>query len=367
MARITVAGAGNGGCAAAADLTLRGHQVTLCSRSPATLEPIVQRGGIETDGLLGANFARVAKVTPDIREAIEDAEIIMVVVPGPGHEYYAKRLAPIIEEKQIVFLNPGHSGGALYFAETLKREGCNKKIEICETNTLTYGCRLTGPAKVTVYLKAKYLLFGCFPGKQAQKAWRKIEPLYPAPKPCASVLETSLSYLNGILHPGGMVLNAGWIEHTHGDFHYYYEGTTPAVARVIEKVDSERVAIMKSLGLTPMTFMDIFFQAGYTTERAYSTGSVFQAFQESEVNKPRKAPSSLDHRYMDEDVGYGIVPMSEIGGIAGVATPVMDALIQIASTMKQKEFRTTGLTLDKMGLSQVRKDHLQKFLFEGHS
>lgn len=46
ICRIAILGAGNGGCAAAADLTLRGYQVRLFSRSDATLLPIIKRGGI---------------------------------------------------------------------------------------------------------------------------------------------------------------------------------------------------------------------------------------------------------------------------------------------------------------------------------
>lgn len=366
MAKIAVFGGGNGGCAAAADLTLSGHEVALYSRSPATLEPILKKGGLETDGLLGEAFVPLAKVTHDAYDAIKNAELIMVIVPGTGHEYCARLLAPLLTEDQIIFLNPGHTGGSLHFAATLKRDGCDKRIKICETNSLTYGCRLTGPAKVTVYLKAKYLLFACFPGSDLQDVWEKVRPLYPVLRPSLHVLETSLSYLNAILHPAGMVLNTGWIEHTGGDFRFYYEGTTPAVARIIEKVDRERMEIMKGVGLTPMSVLDIFYQAGYTTESAYSTGSVFQAFQESEVNKPRKAPSSLDHRYMDEDVSYGIVPMSEIGRITGVETPVMASLIQIASAMKQLDLRKHGLTLEKMGLSGMKKEQLRKFLLEGY-
>src|SRR5207253_2941288 len=45
--KIAVLGAGNGGCAAAADLTLRGYEVRLFSRSESTLAPIDKRGGIE--------------------------------------------------------------------------------------------------------------------------------------------------------------------------------------------------------------------------------------------------------------------------------------------------------------------------------
>ena len=44
--KIAVLGAGNGGCAAAADLTLRGYEVRLFSRSDATLMPIIKQGAI---------------------------------------------------------------------------------------------------------------------------------------------------------------------------------------------------------------------------------------------------------------------------------------------------------------------------------
>ena len=45
--KIAILGAGNGGCAAAADLTLRGFQVRLFSRSESTVAKLAKRGEIE--------------------------------------------------------------------------------------------------------------------------------------------------------------------------------------------------------------------------------------------------------------------------------------------------------------------------------
>ncbi|MFB3108072.1 MAG: hypothetical protein ACE1ZE_01740, partial [Candidatus Binatia bacterium] len=61
--KIAVLGAGNGGCAAAADLTLRGFEIRLYSRSPATLEPLLVRGGIEVLEAGKQGFARPKLVT----------------------------------------------------------------------------------------------------------------------------------------------------------------------------------------------------------------------------------------------------------------------------------------------------------------
>ncbi|MGN6730746.1 MAG: NAD/NADP octopine/nopaline dehydrogenase family protein, partial [Candidatus Binatia bacterium] len=162
-----------------------------------------------------------------------------------------------------------------------------------------------------------------------------------------------------------MVGNAGWIEKTGGDFLYYRDGITPAIGAWIDAIDAERLKIVQALGLQALRFVDIFYQAGLTTEAGRDSGSAYQAIHESEPNQTIKAPASLDHRYIKEDVGYGLVPMAEIGKLLRVRTPVMDALITLASTALGLDFRTEGLTLEKMGLAEIRPDDLQKILMNG--
>jgi opine dehydrogenase len=167
------------------------------------------------------------------------------------------------------------------------------------------------------------------------------------------------------MHPAGMIGNAGWIEKTGGDFLYYHEGITPAIAAWIEKVDQERLQIVKRLILEPRRFVDIFFQAGLTTQEARDSGSIYRAIRESAPNRTIKAPPSLNHRYIREDVGFGLVPMAEIGHSMGVQTPVIDALITLASAVHKIDYRLEGLTLKKMGLGGVRPRDIPKIMREG--
>ena len=112
-----------------------------------------------------------------------------------------------------------------------------------------------------------------------------------------------------------MILNAGWIQRTSGDLYYYYDGTTPAVAEVMRAIDRERVSIMKAVGFEAVGFIQRFFEAGYTSKRAVEENSFYTAFQESEPNRWIRSPSALNHRFLDEDVRFGLVPMSEIGRV----------------------------------------------------
>jgi len=363
--KIAVLGAGNGGCAAAADLTLRGFEVRLFSRSEETLMPIRKTGGITLVENGEEKFAAPFFVSPHLPPVIDGVDLIILTVPAVAHEYLASGMARYLTDGQRIMLNPGHTGGSLHFANALRHAGIKAKIKLCETVTLTYICRMPQPARVEVYRRTTHLRCAAFPGSDGATLVPEIQELYPNVVRAQDVLETGLSNINAIMHPAGMLGNVGWIEKTGGDFFYYREGITPAIAAWIERVDSERMDIVKRLILEPQRFVDIFFQAGLTTEAARTSGSIYQAIQESAPNATIKAPSSLNHRYIKEDVGFGLVPMAEIGHSLGVKTPVIDALITLASALHKVDYRVEGLTLKKMGLGGVRPRDILKILREG--
>jgi len=363
--KIAVLGAGNGGCATAADLTLRGFEVRLFSRSESTIAKIAKRGEIE---LIEAGVGRKAApyfMSPHLPPVVQGVDLIIVAAPSVAHEYLAKNLAKYLTDGQRILLNPGHTGGALHFANLLRESGCTADVKLCETVTLTYICRMLEPARVEVYRRTTNLRCAAFPGEYTADLVGEIQTVFVNVIAAENVLETGLSNINAIMHPAGMLGNAGWIEKTGGDFLYYREGITPTIAAWIEEIDRERLEIVRRLGLKPLRFVDIFHQAGLTSEEARASGSIYRAINESEPNKTIKSPASLDHRYIKEDIGYGLVPMAEIGTLLGVKTPVMDALITLASTALRIDFRRDGLTLEKMGLAAREPGELRGVLEHG--
>ena len=59
------------------------------------------------------------------------------------------------------------------------------------------------------------------------------------------------------------------------------------------------------------------------------------------------------------------VPMSALGRLAGVATPVIDAHIDLLSEAMGIDYAATGLSLDKMGLAGMSVKDLPRFVDEG--
>jgi opine dehydrogenase len=361
---VAILGAGHGGCSAAADLTRRGYEVRLHARNPDRLRPLRERGGIEARGVV-EGFIPLSCLTTDAGLAVRGADLIMLVVPSVGHQFYARALAPLLKPAQPVFLNPGHTGGGLHFVRELRLAGYQGEVRTCEAVSLTYICRLEAPATVGIYSRVRNLGLAAFPGRHGEELHALLRPLYSDITPASSVLETGLSNMNAVFHPPGMLMNAGWIESTGGNFLFYREGITEAVGRVVSAVDDERLAIAKALGIPAISFLDRFFQAGLTTAEARASGSVARACRESEPNRTIKSPPSLDHRYVKEDVGYGLVPMAALGKLAEVPTPTIDALIRLTSAATGIRYEEAGLTLEKMGLAGLSLSDLARFLWEG--
>ena len=358
-------GAGNGGCAAAADLARRCDDVRLWNRSASTLEPIVARGGLEMTGSLGEAFVPLDVITTDLAAACRGADLVMLCVPTSAHDHFAATLGDVLEPGQPVFLNPGHVGGGLYLAHEIHRRSGRTDIPFGETTTLTYGSRMTGPAAVNIMFTPTRVAFAAFPGRVQGDLFALCSALYPDLVEAESVLETALLCINSVEHPAQVICNAGWVEATGGDYLFYHDGTTPAVGRVIDRLDEERLAIAAALGMATKSFVAYFHELGYTSERAVETGSGYVALQDSEPNRWIKGPKSLDGRYVHEDIGRGLVPWAAIGRSHGVATPTMDALISLASAMNGIDYRTDGLTLERMGLAQLPPSEWEGFLREG--
>jgi opine dehydrogenase len=362
---VAILGAGNGGCAAAADLGNRGYRIRLFNRSAERLAGIRDRGGIELVGAAGEAFVEIPVVTTDLAEAVGGADLVMPTVPISTHPYFAAGLAPLLEADQVVFLNPGHMGGGLFMAHELHRLTGRTDVRICETSTLTYGCRMQGPATVKIMARMTNLPFAAFPGRDTAALHEFVSPLYPDIVPATNVLETGFMDINAVEHPPQIICNAGWLEHTKGDYLFYYEGTTPGVARVIEALDGERLALAAAAGVPTRPFVEVFHAFGYTSAHAAAVGSAYVALQESEPNRWVKGPPTLDHRYINEDVGWGLVPWSEMGRSFGVPTPTMDALIVIGGVLNGRDYRAEGLTLERLGIAGMAPSEIRRYLEAG--
>jgi opine dehydrogenase len=190
--------------------------------------------------------------------------------------------------------------------------------------------------------------------------------LFPQAVAAPNILCTGFTNANAMLHVANCVANAGRIE--NGDvYKFYAEGVTPAVARLYEEINAERVAVAAALGASVPTLADWF-------ERVYGVrgATLVETCQRLTYNSdgPYQAtgtPKSLDHKFITEDVPTGLVPMSALGAAAGVGTPAINALIEIVRSMTAKDFAAEGRTLERLGLSGMDAPRIRCVVEEGFS
>jgi opine dehydrogenase len=357
----TVIGAGHGGKAMAADLAVKGFAVHLYNRTAERISEIALRGEIELEYEDGAHrLGRLAVVTSDIAEALDGADVIMVVLPASGHRDVARLCAPHLRDGQIVMLNPGRTGGALEFRQILNREGCTADVIVAEACTFVFASRSTGPAQARIFRRKNAVPLAALPAIRTGHVLEVVCEAYPQFIPAPNVLHTSLDNMGAIFHPALALLNAGWIEHTKGEFQFYIDGVTHSTARVLEVLDRERVTIAAALGVRARPALK-WLKDAYSAEGR----TLYEAIQANPGYQGIRAPRNLRHRYIFEDVPFSLVPLASLGTQFGVNTWAIDAMVRLACVAHGTNYYERGRMVGDMGLKGLRVSEVVRYVQEG--
>lgn len=353
--KITVLGAGAGGTTVAFDCASHGHAVRLFDFAtfPDNIAGVAAQGGIHAEGDL-AGFAAVEYAGHDIGLALEGADLIYVVGPAFSTEPFGEAVRGKLSPGQTVVVTPGSCGGALAFKRAAGLPVEDDAVRVAETHTLHYAVRLTEPGRVHVFLKLKAgNLLAALPGSETANILDLIADVYPGMEPAQNVIQTSLQNANPVIHPAVSLCNAARIEGA-GDFLFYEEGVTDSVGRIIEAVDRERISIGRRLGIEVSSDPEMGMRQGYMLENNYGSG-----YREAPGFLGITAQTRLDHRYINEDVGYGLVFMSSLGRQVGVETPTIDSIIQLASVLMNRNYAAEALrTPESLGIGELTAEEI---------
>ncbi len=346
--KIAVLGAGAGGTAIAFDCAFHGHEVRLFDfpQFPENIDAINKKKCINAEGDISGS-ANIAYAGHDIDTALKGAELIYVVGPAYSTTPFGKAVAGKLNPGQTVIVSPSSCGGALAFKQAAGLALEDDSISVAETSTLHYAVRLVKPGHIRVFLKLKAgNLLAALPKRHTNDILQLISDVYPSMEPAQSVLQTSLQNANPVIHPAVTLANSARIEGTGGDFLFYEEGVSDSTGRMIEAVDQERITLGAKLGIVVLPDPIMGMRQGYMLQDNYGTGY-------------RKAPGflgigaqpQLDHRYLNEDVGYGLVFMARLARQVDVETPTMDAMIQLTSVLMNRDYAGEALrTPETLGI-----------------
>ena len=355
---ITVLGGGNTAFSVAAKLQLDGAAVTLCEIPSFAhmVEPILATRQIQLDGVAGQDVATLECVTTDFSVGLASNELNLLIIPAYGHAAFAEACAPHLKNGQVVVLMPG-TLGSLEFARILRQQGAAEGITLAETDTAPYVCRKMTPTSAHIWGVVDGLGLGVLPASQGPRVQQLVDRWFPGVQLYNDVAACGLAAMNPVVHPAGVLMNAGRIEKSEGDFYFYNEGITPGVCRMIYAVDRERLAIGQALGFELSPVDTAFHQAGFGP-----AGDLETTISGSEMLTALKAPGVLDTRWLTEDVPYGLAAWAALGEQLGVDCPTMRSLVELIGTMLDIDFWDSARTPEDLGIADLDREGLLAFL-----
>jgi opine dehydrogenase len=353
---VAVLGGSNGGLATAADLALAGHRVRLWRRAQADLGAVRDGITLRVDGRHGR--ARLERVTADLGEAVEGAELVVAALPATAHEDLARRLGPLLTERQTVLLTPG-SFGAFAMARDIARTGGRLPLAFAETGTLPYLARRTGPAEVSAPVRAAHLPIGVFPAQRTDAVLAQLAPLFPVRR-CVDALDAALTNAGPIIHPPLVLLNLGAID--GGRFDVHAQGTTASVRRLIDTVDEERLAARRGWGYpAPHYEMRTYYDEARAGDGLYGAGAKAKLLASGLWNETL----TLEHRYVSEDAALGLSLFESAARTASTESPAVSGLLLLFGVLLGRRLSGEGRALEALGLGDLALREIKALLQEG--
>lgn len=344
---VSIIGAGNCGCALAADLASRGASVLLYAHPEHRrhAETIERNGYLDAELKIEGRFHPA--VSSDMADVVRFSRFIVITVPSYGHDAILSELAKFDLSKHVVISITGN------FFALAARQQINARY-ILETATAPYASRMQD-GKVKVMGIKSIMPIAAMPVDVSEALRDEIGAIFPMPLEWRSnVLEIGMTCITGVIHPTPALMNAGWIETRKGDFYFYREGMSASVARVIEQVDKERMAIAREFGFEPQSvvaIMNSYYGRAFGSFREFASETV-------EHNTTKMAPTHLRDRFVVQDVPYVLVPWFELGVKVGLYSPAIKSIIDLASIVNETDYLATGRNLRRLGLDAASKSQV---------
>jgi opine dehydrogenase len=328
--RIAILGAGAIGCGTAAFLRAQGHEAVLWSPSGRRVQNVRAHGAVE------GNFH--PETAESCAAALAAADCALIAVPGYAHRAVIEAAAPHLGAAHTVLFSSHMSFSALYL-----RLLCPDTAVVAWGTTVVTG-RMTGEAEVWVTNIRSRVDVATVPEADGARGLALCRAAFGDRFLARQgLIAIALSNLNPQNHLAIALCNLTRME--KGEAWKQYANTTPAVGRLMEALDAERIAVAAAFGVSVRSIHE-HFRLSFGAEGA--TMGAMAAHLAAQSNDPN-GPATLDSRYVVEDVPFGLWPTVCLGRIVGVETPLHAGGVALFSALYGRDFAGENDILPLLG------------------
>ena len=320
-----IIGTGPIGLGCAALLDKRGFKTMIWSPSGTF------RGGapVKSEGALEHAFTPV--MAASARRLAEENDVITVTVPAYGHRDVLNAIAGCITSAHAVII----SSHVPFASEFLRAAAARRGVEplIIALSTTVLSGRKSAPERLQISTVRDQVDMAVLPRERADEGLALCRELFGDRFVLRdSMLAIALSNLNPQNHLGIALCNLTRIE--KGEKWVQNENVTPAVGRLLERLDEERLNIARALGVKTRDIHQHFSRSFHVPSGPVSEMCAAMAAQ----GQRGLGPSSIHTRYVLEDVPYGLVPTVWLGRGAGAPAKLHEAGIELFNALYGKDF-----------------------------
>lgn len=333
-----VIGLGNTGLSILSVMKSAGVDVRGYNRKGKSLNTLKTIGRCKVNGIIEVDLP-VDFLIDDLEEALSTADLVFICAPANEHKELAEEISSFFRSgyRTSTILVPGRVFGSLNFESYL---GC----AVAEAQTVPYAARHNGRGVVSLYASKQRVMYS----SPDQKVLYEVSQKMPS---CFNNIffadpnykRVTIENMGLVLHCAPMIFNAGLLKYPQ-DFLFYRDLVSHEIAHYMEKIDEERLSIGNACGVAAQSAL------GWLREQ-YSpadTSSIHSALHSTDAYKRIPAPHTLNHRYLNEDLAYGLVPLEALAVMNGVRVPHISSLIDMGCKLLNLDFRNAyqGLTPD---------------------
>jgi len=317
-------------------------------------------------------YGRPDKASKLAREACEDADLILILLPAFAHEQTLLKIVPFLKEEAIIGVIPARSGFE-YAALKILKDNKKEKVKIFGMQTLPWACRIKEyAASVNILGTKKSVRMAAFPYKitpELASFLSRILDLKIDTLP--NMLTLTLANVGQIIHPGimyGLFKGKEKVSYQKETVPLFYQGVTKEIAQRLKEMSdeililTEKIKVLhKNVNLDHVLGLKDWLIYSYedsiadksTLQTCFVTNSAYQGLRAPVKKENDYFLPDFQARYLTEDVPYGLVVTKAIAQLVKVDMPIIDEVILTISKWIGKEY-IKGHSLEGKDIKDAR-------------
>lgn len=334
--RVGIVGAGPIARATAAYLAHHGHETGMWSPSGRSLADLAEdcvAGGRIALTYEGALSGRASIVRINSAAALAEYPVVLIAIPGHAYAGVLPAVIDTLRAEQVIIVSGALSLVPLWIRERIAARGVEPAVVVGWGTTLGTA-RRTPSADVKLNTIRKRFDMAAVPTAAGASALRTCRELFGDRFALAdNVLAVALANVNPTAHAAETLPNLTRIDRREDWplFHYL----TESGARMCAALDAERLRVAAAFG-AKVRSIEEHYRLSYHVDGA-DIAAIAEAIH-AKYQGPL-GPKTLEHRYVLEDVPFGLVVIEALARCAGVDVPNVSGSITLLSSACGRDFR----------------------------